>query len=399
MLAACTCTLAPRPPNRHPQRASARGAPRAAPRPLAHCASLANRWVGLEAQVVYNCTCAPQPAPARVPTATFFKPAHFPLPQAVRRRPAVTPAALPPAGAGGGSSSESEQGGFTPKQFAFLAAVVRAAQDVRQGLAAGQTRLTLAPQLAGCNDDTTRELLEQGEDVAATDPDGNTALMWAALRPSPEVVSALLEAPGAPMGARNKDGSTALHLAALACGKAGAEAEAVQVLRAAGADVLAADDKGYTPLMVAVDSRGVGPMYIAAGLGHKEVLRALVAADRERRPAEDPAKAEALMAKAGATAMLERRAKAKAKGFEFKVGSFWLGIHLRAPLLMCEAACGSAPQHTCLPAKLARLAAHPPVVRAVCCRRCTARRTCTLPRCGSFTLQTSGCLVTHRTGA
>lgn len=373
----------------------------------------------------------------------------------MRRRRVVSPAALPLAGASGGNGSEPEREQLSTVPTAFLAAVKLVTRDAQWGIT-GQTRLMLAAQLPGCTAETIRELLADGEDAAATDSGGHTALMWAALRPSAEVVGALLKAPGASVAARNKDGSTALHLAALACGKAGAEAEAVQVLRlllAAGADVLAADDKGFTPLMVAsmhdsveamqlllaagadvaaatifggtalhnaaeagaigvvtqllaaganpvaVDSRGVGPMYIAAGLGHKEVLRALMAADRERRPAEDPAKVEALMAKAGATAMLEQRTKAKAEGFEFKVGSFWLGTHLRAPLLMCEAACDSAPQHTCLPAKLARLADHPPAVCAVRCRRCTAHRTCTLPRCGSFRLQTSGCLVTHGTGA
>ena len=91
-----------------------------------------------------------------------------------------------------------------------------------------------------------RALLEQpGVDVSETQPDGATALHWAAHRNSAELVEVLIEA-GADANATNEYGVTPLSLAAQNGGLA-----ALEHLIKAGANVDGALPSGETPLMTA----------------------------------------------------------------------------------------------------------------------------------------------------
>lgn len=85
-------------------------------------------------------------------------------------------------------------------------------------------------------------LLVEGADVTVKNKDGRTALHIAALRGSAAVVSMLL-IKGADIHARDNDGSTPLHVAA-----SWGFVAAVELLLAEGADVNAKDNKGKTPL-------------------------------------------------------------------------------------------------------------------------------------------------------
>lgn len=163
-------------------------------------------------------------------------------------------APLSAASSGGSQSVQSSGSEDDPKEAARRAVLAEALQKMQQSLPAGLTPLMLAAQCGTAG--TVRELLAQGQDPATTDPKGHTALIFAVMRPSAEVVAALLEAPGTPLAARCEQGATALHLAAFTCHEA--EAEAVEVLRlllAAGADVNDTFDEGMTALMVAASRR------------------------------------------------------------------------------------------------------------------------------------------------
>ncbi|MGE3189536.1 MAG: ankyrin repeat domain-containing protein [Vicinamibacterales bacterium] len=88
-------------------------------------------------------------------------------------------------------------------------------------------------------------LIEQGADVNAAEPDGATALHWAAYLDQADVVTRLLDA-GAEAGVANDLAVTPLHLAA-----ANGNLAIVRALLAHGADPDAATEAGVTPLMEA----------------------------------------------------------------------------------------------------------------------------------------------------
>ena len=105
-----------------------------------------------------------------------------------------------------------------------------------------------------------RAALGQSPDLRAADPDGTTALHWAALADDLETVSLLLEA-GASAGAANRYGVTALSLAA-----ENGNAPMIRVLLRAGADPNTTLPEGETALMTA--ARG----------GHAAAIDVLLAA-------------------------------------------------------------------------------------------------------------------------
>jgi ankyrin repeat protein len=137
-------------------------------------------------------------------------------------------------------------------------------------------------------------LLDRGEAVGAAEPDGTTALHWAAERDDLAMVSRLLEAGAAPTAA-NRFGVTPLELAAN-----NGNGEIVERLLAAGADANARSREGQTSLMSAalngresavaallahgadVDAaesyRGQTALMLAAGEGNVEAMRLLIAA-------------------------------------------------------------------------------------------------------------------------
>jgi ankyrin repeat protein len=104
-----------------------------------------------------------------------------------------------------------------------------------------------------------RALLQQKKDVNAPEPDGTTALHWAAHQNDLETVSLLLKA-GARVNATTSQGITPL---ALACENGSAAIVAVLLDR--GADVNLSDAAGQTPLM------------IAARTGNPDVVKSLLA--------------------------------------------------------------------------------------------------------------------------
>src|SRR5262249_12274471 len=75
-----------------------------------------------------------------------------------------------------------------------------------------------------------RSLLDRKTDVTAAQPDGATALHWAAYR-SDKDLAAVLIAAGANVKAANREGVTALQLAAM-----NGDAAIIEQLLAAGAD-------------------------------------------------------------------------------------------------------------------------------------------------------------------
>lgn len=106
-------------------------------------------------------------------------------------------------------------------------------------------------------------LVAKGADQKAVDMDGHTPLQVAVLFGDvPTAAEALIQL-GSDLGARDKDGCTALHLAA----RAKAEDEAmVEMLLRHGADIRAVDKDGQTPLHEAY----------AAG-GKENLIRMLIA--------------------------------------------------------------------------------------------------------------------------
>jgi ankyrin repeat protein len=139
-------------------------------------------------------------------------------------------------------------------------------------------------------------LLQQKADVNAPEPDGTTALHWAAQRGDLDIASLLIRA-GANVNAANRYGVSPLALAA-ATGNAALLAALIE----AGADVNAPSQEGVTPLMTAsrvgnVDAlqlllsrgaverinaqerwKGQSAVMWAAGEGHVAALDVLVAA-------------------------------------------------------------------------------------------------------------------------
>lgn len=136
-------------------------------------------------------------------------------------------------------------------------------------------------------------LLESGADVNVTQPDGTTALHWAAYRADAEMAAALVRA-GADVSAVNRYGSSVLAEAAR-----NGSAAVVKLLLEAGADANARLQGGETVLMLAARSgsveavkalvaHGADPnqrerlgqtaLMWAAAEGHADVVRTLIRA-------------------------------------------------------------------------------------------------------------------------
>jgi ankyrin repeat protein len=147
--------------------------------------------------------------------------------------------------------------------------------------------------------EAARALLQQHVDVNAPEPDGSTALLWAAHQGDHAAVDLLLRA-GANAAAGNRYGATPLALAV-----ANGNAAVVERLLKGGADPNAAWPGGETVLMTAArtaqldavrvllahgadvnareEMRGQTALMWAAAEGHADVIRALVAAGADMR--------------------------------------------------------------------------------------------------------------------
>src|SRR3989441_579649 len=147
--------------------------------------------------------------------------------------------------------------------------------------------------------DAVRALLQQHVDVNASEPDGSTALHWAAHEGDPAVVDLLLRA-GASAGTPTRYGTTPLALAA-----ANGNGAVVERLLKSGADPDTASPGGETVLMTAARAgrldavrvllahgadvtvreatRGQTALMWAAAEGHADVIRALVDAGADMR--------------------------------------------------------------------------------------------------------------------
>ena len=119
-----------------------------------------------------------------------------------------------------------------------------AAGAVSLGAATG-TDLRLADAAMRADREAVRALLQQKIDVNAAQPDGTTALHWAARRDDLATVALLLRA-GAKVDAATRYGVTPLYLAAL-----NGNAAMIDALLNAGADANAANPGGETALMTA----------------------------------------------------------------------------------------------------------------------------------------------------
>jgi ankyrin repeat protein len=144
-----------------------------------------------------------------------------------------------------------------------------------------------------------RALLQQHVDVNAAEPDGATALHWAARTNDLQTAEMLIRA-GANIKAANRYGVTPLHLACTT-----GNAAMIEMLLKAGADPNAAVAQGETALMTAARSgntdavnvllgrgadinrketwRGQNALMWAAAEGHADVIRALLAHGADMR--------------------------------------------------------------------------------------------------------------------
>ena len=139
---------------------------------------------------------------------------------------------------------------------------------------------------------TVRSLIRQRADVNLAQPDGTTALYWAAEKNDPELVRLLIQA-GADANAASRYGYTPLFMAAL-----NGNGAIVEALLKAGGNANAATSDGETPLMIAARTgivsavsvllahganpntverqRGQTALMWAAGEGHAETIQALI---------------------------------------------------------------------------------------------------------------------------
>jgi len=168
----------------------------------------------------------------------------------------------------------------------------------------GGTESPIADAVMRGDSSAVRLLLKQGNDANAAQPDGMTALHWAAARGDAKLANMLIVA-GARLEAATRNGTyTPLHLAA----KSG-RALTVKALLAAGANANAVTTSG-----------GATPLHFAADQGNTEVIAALI---------EYGAKVNAKETAFGQTPLMwaasSNRAAAVelliAKGADFKVAS------------------------------------------------------------------------------
>ncbi len=178
-------------------------------------------------------------------------------------------------------------------RFMRLAACVLLAGSVVSGAAwAAADEAPLIAAVKAEDAGAVSALLDGGADVNATQPDGATALHWAAFRDHHEIASRLIAA-GADVNAANELGATALWLAA-----DNGSATMVERLLAAGARPDMALPEGETPVMtasrtgnadavtllfaagadvnVAEDTRGQTALMWAVAQGHHAVVAALI---------------------------------------------------------------------------------------------------------------------------
>jgi uncharacterized protein len=130
---------------------------------------------------------------------------------------------------------------------------------------------------AAMNDDrgAVRALLQQKADVNAAQPDGATAIQWAAYRNDVELADMLIAA-GANVKVSNRDGVTPLWLAA-----ENGNPQMIEKLLAAGADPNERNPNGETPLMMASRNGDVATIKVLldhrADVNVKENLRGTTA--------------------------------------------------------------------------------------------------------------------------
>jgi ankyrin repeat protein len=200
------------------------------------------------------------------------------------------------------------------------------------GAAAGDVRLIQAVK----SQDPTAigVLLKQGVDVNATQPDGATALHWAAYHDDQQTTDLLVRA-GANVNVRNDLGATPLWLAAIHGGAA-----VVERLLSAGADANVELPSGETPLMTAARAgslqtvisllthgadvnakervRGQNALMWAVAEHHPEVVAALLAHHADVRARSE---ARSRLVNAGADGT-QRLSTDRANLFEEEHGGF-----------------------------------------------------------------------------
>ena len=183
--------------------------------------------------------------------------------------------------------------GFPAAWLPALLAIGLAATPVAGAAANGVDAPAIVDAARVQDTDAVRTLLSEGADVGAAQPDGATALHWAAYRDDHETAALLIEA-GADVNATNELGATPLWLAA-----DNGSAVMVDGLLAAGADPDIALLNGETPVMTASRtgnadavrhlvarganlnvkerSRGQTALMWAVAQGHHEVIDVLLA--------------------------------------------------------------------------------------------------------------------------
>ena len=152
----------------------------------------------------------------------------------------------------------------------------------------------------GGNAEVTKALLAAGADARAKAADGQTALMTAARGEAAGLLALLNSAAKEDVNAKDENGWTALVWAITG---EGGDPATVAALLAAGADVNAGADAGYTPLLAAAESAdlpvlrlllaagadvnaqngdGATPLMLAAGENTLPVVEALLAAGADK---------------------------------------------------------------------------------------------------------------------
>lgn len=128
-------------------------------------------------------------------------------------------------------------------------------------LASASSDLRLVEAVRNQDRATARSLLSEGVDVNATQPDGTTALAWAAHWDDLETADLLIRA-GAEVNTANQYGVTPLSLAS-----ANGSGAMVEKLLQAGANPNVAKPTGETPLLVAARSGSAGALQLLLAHG------------------------------------------------------------------------------------------------------------------------------------